>query len=105
MNIEKRTIEVSRTKIVSDARFEEIDTGEKLEVKITKEDGKKVVEQQPITRRVFHKAVYEEIKEPKDIFVVKAENGVEEHHFANEEDATRFLNDTAKDKVKRERKK
>lgn len=111
--IEKRTVEVTRKRMLKPARFEDIDTGDRRERMVIKSDGERVVEQVPITQRVHYEPVFEDTIELKEVYVVKtktkpngrynrAKSGLllqsveEEHHFASQEDAERFLNDTAK---------
>jgi hypothetical protein len=99
---------------VRPARIEDIDTGDRRERKLIKQDGTEIIEQIPVTQRVFHEPVTEDVAVIQDVFAVKTtarvpnndfkknKNGlllreiIEEHQFATEEDAKRFIDDTAK---------
>lgn len=96
MEIEKRIVERPFKKLIRQAEIEHRDTGDMREQKTIKADGSIVVEKVPVIQRVFHEPVFENAVLQQEIHVVKA-GKKEEHHFASEEDARRFINDTEKD--------
>ncbi len=114
MKIEKKIVEVPHRRVIKPASYQDQPTGDVRERTVIKENGDRVIEQIPITQRVFFEAVVEETILQQERFVVKtrafahpgetikSKGGVlvdqieEEHHFANEEDAKRFVADSAK---------
>lgn len=117
MKIEEKNIERPYKKMVKPAAMKDIDTGEKREVTIIKEDGQRVVEERAITRRVHYEAVTEDAVLQQKVFsvktitkatgdrMIKTKGGLlvkeleEEHHFASREDAERFIEDSRKDRA------
>jgi len=114
MKIEKKTFERPHKKLIKPASFQDVDTGDRRERKIIKQDGSEVIEQVPITQRVHFEPVFEDAIQRQERWTVKTmargqrgemvrtPGGLvvtefeEEHEFASEADAKRFIEDTRK---------
>jgi hypothetical protein len=87
--IEKKTIHIPYTKIIKEAHYQEIETGNFKEISILDEQGVERKELIPIYSKVFIEAVTESALEEKIAWVVAIGN--EEHQFATEEEARDFI--------------
>lgn len=88
--IEERNIVITERRIISPARYEDVETGEFYEVTRINESGDQVIEKNRIYKRVFIEAQYEEHQTSKVQYVVA--DGNEEHLFSTYDDAKSFDN-------------
>lgn len=86
--IEKKIIHIPYTRVIKEAHYQEIETGNYKEVSIFDADGVERKEQRPIINKVFIDAVTQEALQEKTVWVVVVKG--EEHQFASEKDAREF---------------
>lgn len=89
MKIEQKEIEKVRRRVVKPAGLEHVPTGEMREQVVHKQDGTRETRLIPITNAVQVDAVISEEKYKETVYVIQ--DGPDEHVFANETDAKRFL--------------
>lgn len=89
MEIQKKTIQVSRSKLIKPAHYKDVDTGMKREVAIIDEHGNRRIEERPIIEKEVVEATRQQVTEDKVIYCI--DDGVDCHEFCTEEDAKRFL--------------
>jgi hypothetical protein len=87
--IEKKTIHIPYTRVIKEAHYQEIETGNFKEVSIFDKDGVERKELRPIYNKVFIEAVTEPALEERTVWGVNVKG--EEHQFASETEARAFI--------------
>lgn len=87
--IEKKTIHIPYTRVLKEAHYQEVETGNLKEISIFNENGTERKELRPIYNKVFVEAVTEPALEEKTVWSVII--GGEEHQFATEKEARDFI--------------
>lgn len=92
--IREKKVTKTVEKILQPAHYKEIDTGHRRELEIIKKDGRREIKERPIIERIFVEAVKENIDVNYTVYAYN--DGTDDHDFATQEDAQRFLKQIGK---------
>lgn len=87
--IEKKIIHIPYTRVIKEAHYQEVETGNFKEISIFDKDGVERKELRPVFNKVFIESVTEPALEERTVWIVSSGN--EEHQFATEKEARDFI--------------
>lgn len=86
--MEKRIKKIKKKKVIKQAHYRNVDTGQKQRIIVIDENGQEKHEDKEIKQKVFIPAIEENIEEEITIWVIK--DGEEEHEFLSKDAALAF---------------
>lgn len=93
--IEKKKKGFYQERVISPARWQEYDTGNKREHEIIKADGTREKKIVPLMEKVFKDAIKEDVYVEMEVYCVF--DGDDTHEFSSENDAKNFLLSVGRD--------